>query len=75
MRRDTSKRYPPVTQEPRFLDPTPAMVLPSSTKSDFAGLFLLYLECQSLLFPLLNLIQLKPPISTLAAREPDRRDF
>jgi hypothetical protein len=28
MRRDTSKCYPPVTQEPRFLDPTLPMALP-----------------------------------------------
>jgi hypothetical protein len=35
MRRDTSKRYPPVTQEPRFLDPTLPMVLPQKTKNAY----------------------------------------
>ena len=33
MRRDTSKRYPPVTQEPRFLDPTLPMALPRKERT------------------------------------------
>src|SRR5260221_4380002 len=37
MRRDTSKRYPPVTQEPRFLDPTLPMVLPRQKRTPTSG--------------------------------------
>jgi hypothetical protein len=37
MRRDASKRYPPVTQEPRFLDPTLAMVLPRKERTPTSG--------------------------------------
>ena len=37
MRRDASKRYPPVTQEPRFLDPTLPMVLPRKERTPTSG--------------------------------------